>query len=228
MDLAKKKHAILEMLTKIAREHRDKDLFHLPASEVKRLCGYFYIRQDIGMALATTKRLKEMISRPDTDEDADKGGVLDIMWYGILITYSRCFTNNKGGQTTIDQSIFSGRQDFFSIHNRIWTTRNTFIAHREDTDMLASTMTIAVPKNGPKLYILEAQRKRFLLEDLDDYTILFSFLKTAVDAKIEREKSRISKFLNSATIEQVEAMKLTKSISQLLEDLNRAKRAESQ
>jgi hypothetical protein len=219
MSLPTKKHAILQMLTKIARDHSDKKLFHLPANEVKRLCGYIYILSDVELSLNTTKCLKDMISQRDRTEEFDSNGVYEVMWYGIIITYSRCFTQSKGRLTTLSKEIFEDAPDIALIHNKILDIRNTFVAHRDDTEMLISTITLAVASDGIHSYIFEAQRTRFLESDLDNYITLFEFLIPILNAKIEREKSKIAKFLNSLNRAQVEKMQLAISIREMIDDL---------
>jgi hypothetical protein len=68
------------------------------------------------------------------------------LWQSVIITYGKCFTENKAGLSKLEKSILDGKQQQLKdLHEVLMDLRHSYIAHRDDTDKEQAVVFMKIP-----------------------------------------------------------------------------------
>lgn len=105
------------------------------------------IREDLTFILNIAKELISL------RESADSNTAIELaLWQSILITYGKCFTENKAGFSKLEKSLLETYDSKYQLmHEHLMEVRHSYIAHRGDTVHEQAMVFINVSKTGNML-----------------------------------------------------------------------------
>ena len=166
----------------------------LPSFISKKLASWILIREDLLFAKSCST---ELLTAKGKD-DADRNTTIEAsLWYSLIITYGKCFTENQSGRSRLEEGdCFNNQENFKQIHENIMDLRHGFIAHRGDTENEQAIVYMKIPKTEPIAERVEykiSSAKSFSpsVDKIHEYIILFDFLLNIVQDKIQKQADKI-------------------------------------
>lgn len=121
------------------------------------------------------------------------------MFKNFILSYAKCFASSGKGKITLDSNeIFSLRKDLKTIHDKIISIRNTYVAHNDDNDY---DITISLTKENEHEIIL-AQTYTVItpLSDFRSFKEALDYCEEQVimkfNKKVDKIQAKIGKCIN--------------------------------
>jgi hypothetical protein len=197
--MTKKDDAIIDILKTIRDENPDSFVYVVPNLFTKKMKSFMLIREDLKFMADVTGKLIAFQSHNPPDKM-----LCFALWQSVIISYGKCFTENKAGMSKLEKSLLDGKdQKFQDLHDTLMDLRHSYIAHRDDTEKEQAIVFMKIPKDKDLGDQTEYQiRSRKLLSPgvnvLKTYLELFTELTGIVEQKIQKhsEKSHKAFFEN--------------------------------
>lgn len=203
------KEKVLADICNVARDrYPDNLLYIMPVDLSKKLKSFMLIREDLTFVLDITKKLISL------KESADPNEAIELaLWQSILITYGKCFTENKAGFSKLEKSQLEQHDTKYQLlHEHLMELRHSYIAHRDDTVHEQAMVFIKVSKTG---YMLAGDTEDIIIArklasprviDLKSLIELLELLITEVTTKIQKNGDKAhNAFLKKYTPEQAKS-----------------------
>jgi len=198
---SRKEEVIIKMLQEQKAIESEHFLLIIPSFISKKLASYMLIQGDI---LFVKDLVSEIITAKTKREDERNTIIEASLWYSLIVTYGKCFTQNDIGYSKLEEKDCFGEDELglIEIHKNIMNLRHSFIAHRGDTENETAIVFIKIPKNEPvgnltEFKISSTKSVSPSIEKLNDYLELFNHLLKILDNKIQKQTEKINlNFLN--------------------------------
>jgi hypothetical protein len=205
--MTEKEKAIADIYIAARNSYPENLLYVMPVDLSKKLKSFMLIREDLTFILDITEQLKFL------KESADSNTTLELaLWQSILITYGKCFTENKAGFSKLEKSQFEQHDIKYQLlHQYLMELRHSYIAHRDDTVHEQAMVFIKVSKTG---YMLDGDTEDIIIarklasprvSDLKSLIELLNLLITEATIKIQKNGDKAhNAFLKKYTPEQAQ------------------------
>jgi len=183
-----KNEKINKIIAHLLEQIRDKDpesiKVAIPGFLAKKSVSYMLIREDLLYLKAAASKLIEFMNQEQRDLL-----LISSLWYAIIITYGKCFTENKGGFSKLTEDVLKTEENQ-ETHDRLMDLRHSFIAHRGKTEKEIGFIYMRLPNNEPITSLTEFRiqtSKTYFPNDgeVERYLHLFDHLIEAVNEKIQ-------------------------------------------
>lgn len=178
------------MLKQIKAENLDSFNYVVPNLFTRKVRSFMLIREDLLFIRDIVTRLIDLSGSKTPDK------ILCLaLWQSVIVTYGKCFTENKAGMSKLERSVLDGHQALQGLHDLLMDLRHSYIAHRDDTEHEQALVFMKVPKESDIKELTEYQIKtRKLLSpgvvQLKGYLDLFNLLLKAVGEKIQKHTEK--------------------------------------
>lgn len=196
---------MLEILKSVKDEHQDDFVYVVPNLFTKKMKSFMLIREDINFISEITGKLISYKQSANPDEK-----VCFALWQSVIVTYGKCFTENKAGMSKLEKSMLDTHDEKFQVsHDRLIDLRHSYIAHRDDTEKEQAVvfMKISTDKeiSDQTEYLIRARKLMSPgINELKSFLQLFELLKQEVERKIQKHGDKThSAFLELLTPKQV-------------------------
>lgn len=154
--MTEKEKAVTDIYNAARSRYPDNLLYIMSVDLSKKLKSFMLIREDLMFVLDTTKQLISL------KESADPNATIELaLWQSILITYGKCFTENKAGFSKLEKSLFEQHDKKYQLlHEHLMELRHSYIAHRDDTVHEQAVVFIKVSKTG---YMLDGDTEDVII-----------------------------------------------------------------
>lgn len=145
--MTEKEKAIADIYNAARTNYPQNILYVMPVELSKKLKSFMLIREDLTFILNIAKELISL------RESADSNTAIELaLWQSILITYGKCFTENKAGFSKLEKSLLETYDSKYQLmHEHLMEVRHSYIAHRGDTVHEQAMVFIKVSKTGNML-----------------------------------------------------------------------------
>jgi len=186
-------------------EYPDHDVMYIHPKFSKIIYSYYYIIDDLMLGKAYVEKIMAIINKIEETGDRSDEITAEGLWYGMIAIYGRCFTKVGSGFVKLETSIFESNTEIRRTHESLMDTRHKFVAHRDDTFMMESALSLVVNKMDVKSarFIVKTQRNRFNKEELNHYSILFDYLLIKVEESQKKQTGKMIKQLLALGPEKV-------------------------
>ncbi|RZK59010.1 MAG: hypothetical protein EOO91_06405 [Pedobacter sp.] len=186
--MTEKEKATADIYNMLKDKYPNNILYVMPEQLTKKLKSFMLIREDLSFVTQVTEQLislKESLNPNDIIEFA--------LWQSIIITYGKCFTDNKAGMSKLEKSLFEKYdKKYQEIHDHLMLLRHSYIAHRDDTVYEQAMVFIKVSKTGHMLdsdtedIIIARKVASPRMRDLKSLIELLNLLIKEADVKIQK------------------------------------------
>lgn len=210
--MTEKEKALVDIYNVARDRYPDHLLYIMPVDLSKKLKSFMLIREDLTFVLEITKKLIIL------KESADSNAAIELaLWQSILITYGKCFTENKAGFSKLEKSqLEQYGMKYQLVHEHLMELRHSYIAHRDDTVHEQAIVFIKVSKTG---YMLDGDTEDIIIArklasprviDLKSLIELLDLLITETTTKIQKNGDRAhNAFLKKYTPKQANSFLLS-------------------
>jgi hypothetical protein len=186
----KKDKAIIDILKTIRDENPDSFVYVVPNLFTRKMRSYMLIREDLRFITEIVTKLIPLKSEAEPDR-----AMCFALWQSVIITYGKCFTENKAGLSKLERSALNGNEGLQDLHDRIMQLRHAYVAHRGDTEHEQAVVFMKMDKTKDTGQQTEYQIKsRKLLSPgagaLGGYLELFNLLLEEVAKKIQKHSEK--------------------------------------
>ena len=180
-------------------------LYVMPLDLSRKLKSFMLIREDLYFILDVAENLLSL------KESAEPDAAIQLaLWQSMLITYGKCFTENKAGFSKLEKSLFEKYQTKYQLlHENMMGLRHSYIAHRDDTEHEQAMVFIKVSNSGFMLakdtedIIIARKVASPKISDLKQIKELLTLLIEEASVKIQKHGDKAhNAFLNRYTPEQ--------------------------
>nr|WP_121272491.1 hypothetical protein [Pedobacter schmidteae] len=207
--MTEKEKAIADIYNTARNKYPQSLLYVMPDELSKKLKSFMLIREDLTFILDVAEQL---ISLKESDDPSTT--IEFALWQSILITYGKCFTENKAGFSRLEKSLLEKYNVKYQLlHEHLMELRHSYIAHRDDTEHEQAMVFIKVSKTG---YMLDADTEDIIIArklasprvgDLKSLIELLDLLIKEVTIKIQNSGDRAhNAFLKKYTPEQAKCL----------------------
>lgn len=186
--MTEKEKALADIYNVARDRYPDNLLYIMPVDLSKKLKSFMLIREDLTFVLDITKQLISL------KESTDPNAAIELaLWQSILITYGKCFTENKAGFSKLEKSQLEQHDMKYQLlHEHLMELRHSYIAHRDDTVHEQAMVFIKVSKTG---YMLDGDTEDIIIArklasprviDLKSIIELLALLITEATTKIQK------------------------------------------
>jgi len=206
--MTEKEKALADIYNVARDRYPDNLLYIMPVDLSKKLKSFMLIREDLTFVLDITKQLISL------KESADPNAAIELaLWQSILITYGKCFTENKAGFSKLEKSQLEQHDKKYQLlHKHLMELRHSYIAHRDDTVHEQAIVFIKVSKTG---HMLDGDTEDIIIArklasprviDLKSLIDLLHLLITEATTKIQKNGEKAhNAFLKKYTPEQAKS-----------------------
>ncbi len=153
----------------------------------KTLGGYQLLKKDLFFAENVLRKLEEL-----ENQDGDQI-VKQSLWFASVVTYGKCFTDQKGRGIKLDRDgVFKGAdQIIVDTHDMIMQERHQYIAHAGDTNHEVSNTMVALSPDINNKELLGLYHSLFvsvgiLTERIQQYISLVQFVKAHIESVLDK------------------------------------------
>lgn len=189
---------IEQVLENIRNENPDTLNFAVPAAIANHVAGFMLIRQDLLFVKDALEKIiifKEQAEQQGLIADAT---ITEGLWYSTICVYGKCFNSNKGGLSSLEEKDIFGlteNDDLRKMHIKIMGYRNSFVAHRDATDLEGVVVFMKIPRAGELGDLTEFQMRSYqatsLVPELITFIDIVNFVIEKVESKIESKMQRV-------------------------------------
>lgn len=145
--MTEKEKAISDIYLTLKDKYPNNLLYVIPDQFTKKLKSFMLIREDLFFISQITEQLISLKESPNSNNITEFA-----LWQSIIVTYGKCFTENKAGMSKLEKSIFEKHdKKYQDIHDHLMEVRHSYIAHRGDTVNEQAMVFIKVSKTGHML-----------------------------------------------------------------------------
>lgn len=203
--MTEKEKAIADIYQAARNAYPKNLLYVMPVELSKKLKSFMLIREDLAFILDVAEQLISL------KKSADPNTTIEFaLWQSILITYGKCFTENKAGFSKLEKSLLEKHDVKYQLlHEHLMELRHSYIAHRDDTAHEQALVFIKVAKTG---YMLDADTEDIIIarklaspkvSDLKALIELLDLLTKEATIKIQNSGDKAhNAFLKKYTPEQ--------------------------
>ncbi|MBE8714794.1 hypothetical protein [Sphingobacterium hungaricum] len=142
--MTEKEKALTDICNTARSRYPDNLLYIMPVELSKKLKSFMLIREDLIFVLDIAKQLISLKESVDTNSTIELA-----LWQSILITYGKCFTENKAGFSKFEKSQLEQHDKKYQLlHEHLMELRHSYIAHRDDTVNEQALVFIKISKTG--------------------------------------------------------------------------------
>lgn len=204
--MTEKEKAIADIYKTLKDKYPNNLLYVIPDQFTKKLKSFMLIREDLSFISQITEQLISLKESPSYNEITELA-----LWQSIIITYGKCFTENKAGMSKLEKSIVEQHgKKYQDMHEHLMDIRHSYIAHRGDTVHEQAMVFIKVSKTG---YMLAGDTENIIISrklaspgvrDLQSLNDLLNLLKKDVEAKIQKHGDKAhNAFLRQTSPEEI-------------------------
>ena len=189
--MTKKDEAIIDILKMFKDENPDSFNYVVPNLFTKKMKSYMLIREDLRSMIEILTKLIAFRGQLEPDK-----ALCFALWQSIIVTYGKCFTENKAGLSKLEKSVLDDKdQNLRDLHEVLMDLRHSYIAHRDDTDKEQAVVFMKIPiqkENGNRTEYQIRTRKLAApaAATLKTYLELFNVLTTIVEQKIQKQAEK--------------------------------------
>lgn len=191
--MTEKEKALADIYNAARCRYPDNLLYIMPVELSKKVKSFMLIREDLTFILDITKQLISL------KESADPNSTIELaLWQSVLITYGKCFTDNKAGFSKFEKSqIKKHDKKYHVLHEHLMELRHSYIAHRDDTVNEQALVFIKVSKTG---FMLDGDTENVIISrklasprvtDLKFLIELLELLITEATIKIQKNGDKV-------------------------------------
>lgn len=191
--LTPKEELILKLIERENYKNEENIKLVVPSFLAKKIKSLMLIRLDIIHAISCTSEILKLKEIGVNNQLLEKS-----LFHSLIITYAKCFTENKGGYSQLNEKDCFKESDseVLEIHKAIMKKRHEFVAHRDDTENEQATVFINIPKTEQieiqsYISISAAQLSCPSVDIIIGYQRLLDFLKAKIDDKIQKQADKI-------------------------------------
>ncbi len=208
METLNKTNQLIAKLLEMFKEENEEFLnYAIPKIFSKKLGSLMLIREDILLAKSAINKLIGIKKQRQQGSTQQPDEILESsLWYSTIVQYSRCFNQNKAGNSNLEvNDIFTlpADQAIKDTHDELMDLRGSYIGHRDDTEYEQVVVVMQIPKaggNDDKIGFKIKTAKTFSpsIGSLNKYVHLYDFLLPKIDEKIQKQtdKTRDTLFKN--------------------------------
>lgn len=97
----------------------------LPGFLTRKLGSWMLIREDLSFVKSCAEELRTAKSR----DEADRNPTIEAsLWYSLIITYGKCFTENQSGRSRLEVNdcFNEGHENYRAVHDQLMELRHGF------------------------------------------------------------------------------------------------------
>ena len=203
--MTEKEKAIADIYKTLKDKYSDNLLYVMPIQFTKKLKSFMLIREDLFFISQIAEQLISLKKSPNSNSMTEFA-----FWQSIIITYGKCFTENKAGMSKLEKSILDNHdKKYQDIHSHLMDLRHSYIAHRDDTVNEQAMVFIKVSKTG---YMLDVDTEDIIIarklasprvRDLKSLLELLNLLIKKVEVTIQKNGDKAhNAFLKEYSPEQ--------------------------
>ncbi|WP_316851581.1 hypothetical protein [Pedobacter agri] len=184
--MATKEQVVIEILKAAQTEDQENFIYAVPNIFTRKVKSYMLIREDLKFLIEIVDILI------DLKKQANQNDTLSLaLWQSLIVTYGKCFTENKAGMSKLEQSVFENQDEVHrAVHESLMSLRHSYIAHRDDMESEQAIVFMKIPKDKDIVDFTEYQIKSVKLVSpglaaLENYRKLFDVLMSIVEVKIQ-------------------------------------------
>lgn len=195
-----KKTQLIAGLLQHAHQQNDGQLsYAVPNIFSKKLASMALIREDILFVKDAFTKLKISKEGNNRDETIELS-----LFFAAISQYGRCFNSNQGGHSKLEPGDLFGADDqnFKNVHDELIELRNSYVAHRDDTEYEQAVVIMKIPVEGNEegitFNVKSAKTASTAPENIESYIGLCDFILPKIQAKIQSnsDKTRDGLFKN--------------------------------
>ncbi|RQO64356.1 hypothetical protein DBR40_25805 [Pedobacter sp. KBW01] len=211
--MTEKEKAIADIYNAVKATYPQNLLYVMPVELSKKLKSFMLIREDLSFV---SNIVQELIS---LRESGNSNPTIELaLWQSILITYGKCFTENKTGFSKLEKSLLEKHDNKYELlHEHLMELRHSYIAHRGDTAHEQAMVFIKVSKTGVMLdrdtedIIIARKQASPRVSDLKAIKDLVDLLIKEATIKIQKSGDKAhNAFLQKYTPEQAKCFLVNK------------------
>jgi hypothetical protein len=194
--ISAKEQLLIKMLEVEKEKDKENMTVILPGFLTKKLGSWMLIREDL---LFVKSCAVELINAKGKEDAARNATIEASLWYSLIITYGKCFTENQSGRSRLEpnECFLEEHEALKEVHQTIMELRHGFIAHRGDTENEQAIVYLKVPKEAPlgdehEFKISSAKSYSPAIEKVQEYINLFDYLLHLVTDKIQRQADKVN------------------------------------
>lgn len=148
------------------------------------------MQEDLRFVEEISTTLLEMKALPDPDTK-----LCFALWRSVIVTYGKCFTENKAGLSKMARVALDGNKDMQDLHDWLTTLRHSYIAHRDDTEHEQAVVFMKLSNTEVIGELTEYQIKSKKLispsvDQLNGYLALFDLLLEETAKKTQKHTEK--------------------------------------
>ncbi|TKC06672.1 hypothetical protein FA048_15825 [Pedobacter polaris] len=206
--MTEKEKATADIYKMLKDKYPNSILYVMPEQLTKKLKSFMLIREDLSFVTQVTEQLISL------KESHNPNDIIEFaLWQSIIITYGKCFTDNKAGMSKLEKSLFEKYdKKYQEVHDHLMHLRHSYIAHRDDTVNEQAMVFIKVSKTG---HMLDGDTENIIIarklasprvRDLKSLIELLQLLIEEADVKIQKNGDKAhNAFLKNYTREQAKS-----------------------
>lgn len=195
-----KEQILVKILEREKALENDHITFVIPNFLTKKLASWMLVKEDLVFVKSCAM---ELIAAKQKSADNRNTTIEASLWYSLIITYGKCFTDNQSGYSRLeDKNCFNNLRELEEIHKSMMELRHGFIAHRGDTENEQAIVFMKIPKaeqigNQTEFKVSSAKAVSPSIEKISTYIKLFDYLLNLVQGKIQKQAEKVNlNFLN--------------------------------
>lgn len=203
--MTEKEKAIADIYNAARNSYPQNLLYVMPDELSKKLKSFMLIKEDLVFVSQVAEQL--IVSRESQNSNVIMESAL---WQSIVITYGKCFMENKAGMSKLERSMLEKHDmKYQDIHDRLIEVRHKYIAHRDDSINEQTMVFIKVSKTGHMLdgdtedIIISRKLSSWRISDIKLVLELLDLLIKEASEKIQKHSDKAhNAFLQKYTPQQ--------------------------
>lgn len=204
MDYTNREDFKRKMLEYIKSEDKDWHYYIIPEKYTLKLTSYTSMKNDLHFLIGATNKLIEIHEKYPRPEDNFDLIVEPSLWYSVIVIYARLFTEAFDRRTKLEEKevfevLDEEKDPFYETHKEIMENRNSFVAHRGDSELDNFMVFLKMPKSGDmSKATFETKTVRAYSMGTAyfiDYLKLFDKISAIVDSKMKNQSQKLSKMI---------------------------------
>ncbi len=208
-----KDELIAKMIESIKESETETFNYLLPEFLSRQVATYMSMREDLIFIQEETNLLIELAEKQTDFIDKKRLKIIaPSLWYSIVATYGRCFTDASHSQKPKleKRDCFDhSNSELEQIHDYLMFLRHNFVAHRGNSESEEVLVYLKVQKKDSSLekttYGMKSLKSISPSKDkLKQYLRLFAHIQTIVERKLEIQTQKVhKKFLSEFDVHTI-------------------------